>query len=246
MHCLHPEFLRAQLDATLERLGTTYLDAYLLHNPEHYLMSVLPPTAEPWGGEEGGGRHRAELRGRLARAFEALEAERAAGRIRAYGVSSNAFALPEGHPHHLPAALLEECGGGDGLRVLEMPANVLEPGALRPAGPAAWATARGLDVVANRVLSGFLSGFDEHGSWRFADAPFPAGYAAARDALLGHVALPAADPAELAALPDAERAEAEETHCPLPPHQEPGGQRGDQEIWVLKVLLWPRDKPGDS
>ena len=35
MHCLHPEFLRAQLDATLERLGTTYLDAYLLHNPEH-------------------------------------------------------------------------------------------------------------------------------------------------------------------------------------------------------------------
>jgi hypothetical protein len=69
-----------------------------------------------------------------------------------------------------------------------MPGNVLERTGLCPAaaggnGAAQSAKAAGLRVVVNRALTAF----DALGSWRLAEAGFPAGYAAARDALFLHL-----------------------------------------------------------
>src|SRR4029077_19868930 len=36
-HCIHPEFLETQLTMSSERMGQTFIDVYLLHNPEYYL-----------------------------------------------------------------------------------------------------------------------------------------------------------------------------------------------------------------
>lgn len=97
-HCIHPDFMRDQLTRSLERLGLPYLDVFLLHNPEYYLThSVKPGVTTP---EELEG-HRVEMERRVLEAFKALEAEIASGsgRLRSYGISSNSFSLPAGHPH---------------------------------------------------------------------------------------------------------------------------------------------------
>jgi hypothetical protein len=82
-HCIHPEFLADQLDASLDRLGLATLDVCLLHNPE-YMLSEAAQRGE--GNLE-------ELREgfytRIERAFAYFESQVAAGRIRWYGVSSN-------------------------------------------------------------------------------------------------------------------------------------------------------------
>ncbi len=38
LHSIHPEFMRNELSSSLQRLKTEYLDAFLIHNPEHILM----------------------------------------------------------------------------------------------------------------------------------------------------------------------------------------------------------------
>jgi uncharacterized protein len=82
-HCIHPEFLADQLDASLDRLGLEMLDVCLLHNPEYFLSEAA----------HHGGFNVAELRDefyrRIEQAFGFLESQVAAGRIRWYGVSSN-------------------------------------------------------------------------------------------------------------------------------------------------------------
>ena len=90
--------------------------------------------------------HREVLYGRLRRAFEVLEEEVAAGRIRAYGISSNSLRVGEGaalHPHSLCLERVwgvaqdaagdhggKEAGAGGAFSVLEVPFNVLERSAL--------------------------------------------------------------------------------------------------------------------
>ncbi len=82
-HCIHPEFLADQLDASLDRLGLATLDVCLLHNPEYMLSEAAQR-------EEG---NLVELRKRfyerIERAFAYLENQVAVGRIGWYGVSSN-------------------------------------------------------------------------------------------------------------------------------------------------------------
>jgi aryl-alcohol dehydrogenase-like predicted oxidoreductase len=85
-HCIHPDFLADQLTLSLDRLGLATLDVCLLHNPEYFLSH-----ATRLGGNEP--RDLATLReefySRLQRAFEFLESQVQAGRLRGYGVSSN-------------------------------------------------------------------------------------------------------------------------------------------------------------
>jgi aryl-alcohol dehydrogenase-like predicted oxidoreductase len=91
-HCIHPEFLADQLDASLDRLGLATLDVCLLHNPE-YMLSEAAQRGE--GNLE-------ELREgfytRIERAFAYFESQVAAGRIRWYGVSSNTVGRDAQHP----------------------------------------------------------------------------------------------------------------------------------------------------
>ena len=82
-HCIHPEFLADQLEASLDRLGLAALDVCLLHNPE-YMLSEAAQT-----GDSPLEERRERFYTRVEQAFIYLETQVAAGRIRWYGVSSN-------------------------------------------------------------------------------------------------------------------------------------------------------------
>ena len=81
-HCIHPEFLADQLDRTLARLQLETLDVFLIHNPEYMLKKFEMDNASP--------EHATQIfYDRIAKSFEFLETCVAAGKINAYGVSSN-------------------------------------------------------------------------------------------------------------------------------------------------------------
>ncbi|MFT5433150.1 MAG: aryl-alcohol dehydrogenase-like predicted oxidoreductase, partial [Myxococcota bacterium] len=90
-HCIHPEFLEAQITASLERMQLSCVDVMLLHNPEYFLMD----RARNPGAMSLEQRRDVYYR-RVAHAFEFLEAQVSAGRIAHYGVSSNTFVVDPG------------------------------------------------------------------------------------------------------------------------------------------------------
>ena len=127
-HCMHPEFLADQLPRSLARLQLEALDVCLLHNPEYYLSDAHERSE---GKLE---RRREEFYRRLQAAFAWLESEVAAGRLRAYGVSSNTCTRSADDPEFTSLARMlaaAEAGGGSGhhFRVLQLPMNLLESGA---------------------------------------------------------------------------------------------------------------------
>ena len=92
-HCIHPDFLADQLTQSLDRLGLATLDVCLLHNPEYFLSH-----ATRLGSADAPDLYalREQFYARLQLAFEYCETQVHAGRIRAYGVSSNtSTAAPE-------------------------------------------------------------------------------------------------------------------------------------------------------
>lgn len=159
-HCLHPEFLRDQLTRSLDRLQLETLDFCLLHNPEYFLSDAKKRRS---GSLE---EVRAAFYGRLREAFAFLETQVAAGRIGWYGVSSNTAALPADDPEATSlSGMLEvaRAAGGSGhhFRILQVPMNLFEPGAmLTPnTGPdraqtiLALAAEEGIGVLINRPLN---------------------------------------------------------------------------------------------
>ncbi len=160
-HCIHPDFLAWQLKRSQERLGLEYIDVYLLHNPEYYLI---------WAGEKGEdpAAARPEYYRRLGAAFAFLEEQVRAGRIRYYGLSCNSLAVPAGHPQATSLPRLWELAAGLGtdhhFRVVELPLNLLEPAAALPGelpgglSLLEWAGKRGLGVLCNRPLNAMAAG----------------------------------------------------------------------------------------
>lgn len=150
-HCIHPDFIRSQLDESLARLGLAHLDVLLLHNPEYFL---------------GEGGERSVYEDRLRRAFECLEALARAGTISWYGASSNGLPLPESAPTYTSmqrlVELAREVGGDDHhFGVVQLPMNLLELGAATcrhtsEGGRTALqvASAADLGVLVNRPLNG--------------------------------------------------------------------------------------------
>ncbi len=136
-HCLHPEFLEEQLTLLLDRLGLATLDICLLHNPEYFLsdaknrnLSIKAIQLEDL---------RQEFYRRLEQAFIYFESQVAAGRIQYYGVSSNTCtAKPDNHEATSLSRMLEAALGAaqqagqaqHHFRVLQLPMNLLEAGAL--------------------------------------------------------------------------------------------------------------------
>lgn len=82
VHSIHPDFLRAQIQHSLRRLGRPVLDGFLLHNPEYYFEQADGTVTS------------AEYYSRIQKAFEFLEEQVTRGLIRFYGVSSNTLPLP--------------------------------------------------------------------------------------------------------------------------------------------------------
>ena len=159
-HCIHPEFLRDQLNRSRERLNLETLDFYLLHNPEYYLE---------WAQKKGLplAPARVEYYRRIKTAFEYLEEEVTQGRIRYYGVSSNTFPAPADQPDFTCLETIwdiaESLDSRHHFRLLQLPFNLMEPGAVlennQPNGGSVldFAQQKELAILVNRPLNAFCS-----------------------------------------------------------------------------------------
>jgi uncharacterized protein YyaL (SSP411 family)/aryl-alcohol dehydrogenase-like predicted oxidoreductase len=164
-HCLHPEFLADQLDASLDRLGLQRLDVCLLHNPEYFLSDA----------KQHGAGNLAELReqfyGRLQKAFGYFESQVREGHLQYYGVSSNTCTAAPDDPEAtslsrmLDAATAAAGGSPHHFKVLQCPMNLFESGALLTAntGPhhkhtvLDYSKKEGLALLVNRPLNAIPS-----------------------------------------------------------------------------------------
>ena len=156
-HCIHPDFLRDQLEASLDRLQCSHIECYLIHNPEYFLLDAL-------NHERDRNVTLDAMNDRIYRAFVALEQAVAAGKIVSYGISSNSFAKrfddPEFLPYEdLPALAMHAARetGSDRhhFSTVELPVNLLETEGL---ACARWAKAHGIRVLANRPLNARKNG----------------------------------------------------------------------------------------
>jgi aryl-alcohol dehydrogenase-like predicted oxidoreductase len=137
-HCMTPRYLEHQVAQSLRNLGLETLDVYYVHNPESQLQQVA----------------RDEFERRLGAAFAQLERERAAGRIRFYGVATwNGFRVePNERSYHSLEKMWElaHAAGGDshGFRFVQLPFNLAMPEALAVANqPSAGAAASLLEAA---------------------------------------------------------------------------------------------------
>jgi uncharacterized protein YyaL (SSP411 family)/aryl-alcohol dehydrogenase-like predicted oxidoreductase len=162
-HCIHPEFLHDQLERSLDRLQLRSLDVLLLHNPEYYLKDAHERSR---GSVES---RREEFYARVTAAFRALEALCDAGRLGAYGVSSNTVGAPDVDPESTSlerflACAREAGGAAHRFRVLQLPMNLLEADPLlekkHAGGRSTLDLAReaGLAVLVNRPLNAMYAG----------------------------------------------------------------------------------------
>jgi len=120
-HCMHPDYLRDQLEQSLKNLGLETIDVYYLHNPETQLRAVKPK----------------QFSNRLRAAFEALEQACDQGKIACYGLATwNAFRVPPDQRDFMNLAdikkLAKKAAGNnpDRLRFVQLPFNLAMPEAL--------------------------------------------------------------------------------------------------------------------
>lgn len=156
-HCIHPHFMRDQLERSLQRLQRTSIECYLIHNPEYFLLDALNKGEKRSDTLD-------EMSARIYKAFEALEGAVADGKIDGYGISSNSFAKAPSDPEFLPyedlSALAMHAARACGherhhFTTVQLPVNLLEQAGL---ACAAWAKAHGLRVLANRPLNAQYEG----------------------------------------------------------------------------------------
>lgn len=117
-YSIDPLFIKEQISQSLDRMGTGYIDAFLLHNPEYYLKQNHSSSSKK------------DLYARIRKAFELLEEEVKHERIRYYGISSNTLPL-----HILKATTLSlpkilsiahEVSSDHHFRFIQFPYNILE------------------------------------------------------------------------------------------------------------------------
>jgi uncharacterized protein YyaL (SSP411 family)/aryl-alcohol dehydrogenase-like predicted oxidoreductase len=162
-HCIHPEFLRDQLERSLTRLQIEALDVLLLHNPEYFLSDAKKRGR---GSLEA---TRDEFYRRVRDAFSFFEEQVAAGAIRWYGVSSNTAVSPASDTEATSLTRMlvaaKETGGSDHhFRVVQIPMNLFEAGGIleRNNGPDNRQTVleaareAGIAVLVNRPLNAIV------------------------------------------------------------------------------------------
>lgn len=166
-HCLHPRFIKAQLERSLQRTGLKTIDVYLLHNPEYFFMDAVHRSKKPVA------ELRQEFYKRIREAFKCLEECVAEGKIGQYGVSSNTFGSPDEAPDMTSVSemwkIAEEVGTthwGDSSRhhfsVIQLPLNLFEsdPALEKNANGKTtleFAKEKNLGVLVNRPLNSFVS-----------------------------------------------------------------------------------------
>lgn len=149
-HSIHPDFLKSQLDQSLQRLKRDSVDYFLLHNPEYYFQME--------------GATQDEYYQRIKKAFLYCEEEVKKGRIKAYGLSSNNFVLPLNDPHVTNLARILDVVKeikGEHFKMVQFPFNLIEIGALEKFGDYGdeslleLCQQNGLITVVNRPLNAF-------------------------------------------------------------------------------------------
>jgi len=155
-HSISPMFLEDQIENSLKRLECEYIDVYLLHNPEYYLMANLKGNAS----DEDLQKHHQIMQQRIKKAFKTLEEQVEKGKIKAYGISSNSFSKKEDDYHfleykHLIEYAKEIAGEKHHFQVIQLPLNLYEKDGVPCAK---WAYENGLEVHVNRPLNAFYMG----------------------------------------------------------------------------------------
>lgn len=121
-YSISPDILMVQIAISLRRLRRSWLDALLLHNPEHYF------------DYEGIEKSQQGYYTQIQKAFEFLEEYVAAGKIRYYGVSSNTLAISTACEKrtHLDRllAVAKAVSTSHHFRLVEFPFNLVETEAL--------------------------------------------------------------------------------------------------------------------
>ncbi len=150
-HCMTPAYLQSQIDQSLDNMHLDCIDVYYINNPETQVQIVAPE----------------EFEARLRAAFERLEENRAAGKIRRYGVATwNGFRVqPNARGYHALEHMVElarEAGGAEhGFRFIQLPFNLAMPEALllqnqplrgEPVSVLEAASALGITVVASASI----------------------------------------------------------------------------------------------
>lgn len=155
-HSISPMFLEDQINRSLQRLQTSYIDTYLLHNPEYYLMTNLKGNAT----NEDIDKHHNIMQERIKKAFEFLETQVELGKIKFYGISSNSFAKKENDYHFLEYKNFikyakEIKGENHHFKVIQLPFNMYEKDGVPCAK---YFHENGIEVQANRPLNAFYMG----------------------------------------------------------------------------------------
>lgn len=122
-HCIHPEFILDQIEISLKRLNTDYLDVYLLHNPEYMLKRFELDGMEKSQAQD-------LFYQRIKESFLCLENLVSEGKIKSYGVSSNYFGSPNDDFSFVSLKKLHDVAisisDKNHFKVVEMPLNWLE------------------------------------------------------------------------------------------------------------------------
>ncbi len=155
-HSISPMFLEDQLENSLKRMELEYIDSYLLHNPEYYLMTNLKGSAT----DEEIEKHHQIMQDRIKKAFKFLEEMVTKGKIKSYGISSNAFAKQANDYHFLEYKNLlgyaKEIAGDDHhFKIVQLPLNMYEKDGVPCAK---YFHEQGLEVHVNRPLNAFYMG----------------------------------------------------------------------------------------
>lgn len=156
--CIHPEFIEQQLTEDLERLNLSYIDTYLLHDPESFLM---------WSKLQGVDHEvaQAEFYDRIERAFVHLEKEVANGRIKRYGISSTTLHFPaDAYEFTSLERLLkiaEAISPQHSFSMIQFPMNIIETGGMTEKNQPLdqnviqFAKSKGVTVTVNRPVEAY-------------------------------------------------------------------------------------------
>lgn len=134
---IDPDFISFQLENSLKRLNTEYIDCYLLHNPEYYYQKNTPKTV---------------LKNLLFSSFSLLEQKVREGKIRYYGISSNMLSS-------LPLKdILDSLAQFPHFKFLQFPYNIVEQNLYFELGNGDYITIsqlkeKGLFIHSNRPLN---------------------------------------------------------------------------------------------
>ena len=160
-HSIHPDFIRDQIERSLQRLQVESLDTYLLHNPEYYLKTEDSSKDEYYK--------------RIEKAFITLEELVKEGKIKCYGISSNTFVDPK--EDHTATDLVEvyelakNISSTHNFKYIQFPLNLIELGALERQYEGLNLLEKAQDLGLKTIINRPLNAFTSQGLLRLANYP---------------------------------------------------------------------------